>query len=1408
MVTVGPLIPSGHESELDIDRRRDYGNFSDVVPEAARAAGGASKIKLTPIEEQDIQKVSAGILFLDTRDGLPEDEVMSRAEARRDFLINKRRVLTKEMAPTYGPDVTLRDLAEQTDALERIQQEEAAWKDSITFGEQLDAGINQHFFTNAIARSIRRLHTSQIPDAAPFYYEDFRKEAEEGRPYDDRLWLQQAESEAELRERIDQLNARDENFKIMAAKGDGRALLAGVTSAGLDPTNLLMGVGIAKAFRLKGLSGAVGLERGSRAMTIAGTAGEAAAASVLTSTALEAMGENVTVNDHIIYLAGSIGAGAVFGRLMYAGVDMDERAAAQAMKLSNEALAVESRWYAQAQRNLGTGADKDALAAEVRRIMLDEYKQAQDIALAPVDDVNRWTPQVEQRKGAEAPSAEPVGPEQRVVPREGRLLKAAPEDAELVQRYREELLADAGARLSRGDRKALEAERRELENQLAKVPVIDETADILPRLKAENPRAPARRLKEMARAESERRTAESRKPLEEAIAKIDERLADNAGKRAAEADLSRLEQGLIPESLEARYLADAGALSPERAAAIAAEREAARAAQPKAAPAPKEPPANMLPQEVLDDVIARYNLDGPAGVPANEREVYRFSEGGLKPETITDDIERRMIAETIARAERMEKLDPVDEARLATFMARFPQLASTGLILLRSKNPVLRAFGMSVAESTTRASGNMRTAAIAKFQRLTVYRDSVLPEVDLAFKDWARANGYGIIERNLGTKAYSDFNRDLYRYRRAVERGNAPADVHPSIKRASDALDRGFNMARMDMQKVGTIGAARLGADSAGYMPRMWSTRWFVNANREQLNAVAQTISKQMQVNEGWDKEFADAFAARYMNHARERARGAVEAPANLYDDDAVPNLIKDVMRARGLSTEGEEAEKLLGRFSRGGATFTRKRVDMDETTKVRTESGEEFYLADVFENDLVKLYSGYIDRASGEVALAQYGIYGKQGIGLIERAAAFAGEVTPDEWNALSQIAGEMLGQPVRINGQISYSRGMQNLRMLASSSMLGGMGFTQVAELANAIGPLGLRSTLRMYKGLPGAIADIRAGRKSPLLEGFEFIGGEPGMEAHAVTRFMDTAGDIVPVGAEDLTVMGRALRVGANGTQIVSGHRAILAAQHRLVAEQIMLKAIRYIKNGGDDIALKEMGLSREVRERLLKDIDNVAKFDKDGNLTAVDPFAATDKEAMDILGKAVTRGTRQIIQGTFIGERGRWAHSELLKALFQFRTFPLVAMEKQLAHGMMAYGALATAGMIASGMAFAVPIYALRVAANSMGRENAEEYREKMLEPDMIARAAMNYTAKLGLWGDVLDATAAVAGGSVVGRQAPGGDLVDALPVASYVNRAARAVTEQDVADGLRSMPMGNVPGVVQAINLLDQVASEK
>jgi len=196
------------------------------------------------------------------------------------------------------------------------------------------------------------------------------------------------------------------------------------------------------------------------------------------------------------------------------------------------------------------------------------------------------------------------------------------------------------------------------------------------------------------------------------------------------------------------------------------------------------------------------------------------------------------------------------------------------------------------------------------------------------------------------------------------------------------------------------------------------------------------------------------------------------------------------------------------------------------------------------------------------------------------------------------------------------------------------------------------------------------------------------------------------------------------------------------------------------------------------------------------------------------QAVNRGSKQIIQGSYIGETGKWAHNDLLRVLTQFRTFSLVSMEKQWTRQMAMKGGLKTFGLLLGAMSFAMPIHLARIYANSVGRTDREEYIEDQLNPMLFGRAVLNYASLSGMASDMLDVGAALtsmtegvtgleSGLDMTGvRGLSDGDIGAIIPGAGYANSVLRGLTSGDPAALLRTLPGGNVPFAVPLINAIN------
>lgn len=803
-------------------------------------------------------------------------------------------------------------------------------------------------------------------------------------------------------------------------------------------------------------------------------------------------------------------------------------------------------------------------------------------------------------------------------------------------------------------------------------------------------------------------------------------------------------------------------------------------------------------------------------------------------EGITDPAEQRIAAEMAERANEIDRVAAAngsyDKGLEGIFLRHLGKegLESDALTLLRSKSPMLRAMGVQLLESTTGAGGRKPSAAISMVLRERDYMGRMV-EYDQQFDLWRKSAGIGKASALMGPDARARFDREVFREVHArADAGYVPSRNVPVV-RAADAAEAGFDQMRMEMQFVKTLGNERLGDASRGYLPHRIDAAKLTEmqrSNKAQFQQVVNVMAKQFQtmneysyvnkagetITKNFDAAFSKTLAARYLDEAIGRSRGSNYIPANLHSSEGA-SIVEDAVKAMSGIDDLEKAA-ILGRYSRGGPSFTKGRLNMDLSADI----GGGMQLGDLFVQDMLTLYRGYARRAAGEVSLAQYGIMGKKGLQMARMIADKQGAEIK-ELKALERVSSEFLGEAW---SKGDYDNTFRNLRSITSAVRLGGMGFTQLGELGNAIPHVGVRAVLSNLLGANRLRKEVqgyaKGGRpKNVILQSFDETNGFIGGDSYAMTRIFDqpTAG-VEMYDQASITLMDKLVRGGAHMTSVFSGFRIIHAVQVRGMSEEIVKKAIRYIHLDKESKALADMGLSDDLRAALKANMADIAKFDRKGNLTELDLFAGEKLSPAHIheLAQVVERGAGQIIQRTYIGETGKWAHSEFLQFLFQFRGFGITSIEKQYGRQRANHGAIRAAAIMFGSMAFAFPIHLARVNVQAAGLSAAE--REKFFEERTnvaaMTRALMNYTSVSGLLPDMLDITTAFGNkvGLVsddyakdVGVRGRQGSVSGLVPGVGVVDDAYRATLGGQFDKIPKLLPGANLPFVTPILNGLTQ-----
>jgi hypothetical protein len=793
---------------------------------------------------------------------------------------------------------------------------------------------------------------------------------------------------------------------------------------------------------------------------------------------------------------------------------------------------------------------------------------------------------------------------------------------------------------------------------------------------------------------------------------------------------------------------------------------------------------------------------------------------GLSTLPVATDADRatvKQLTELHRRAEEWAVKNPMD----AEYTRRVQNLAdnnvfnvaSAGLIMLKSDSPLVRMIASELLEDASGVQkGRRDTAAIAKFLTERAIMGNALNDYENAYSFWKKGKkDAGLWDDMVGGKYKAEFDKAVASEIEARRISKQPVTTDANVKAAADVLEAGYTRAANQQRKAKTLGWASLPESSVGYMPHKMSPRAVMALTNSQQQVLHSALTDQFVTIEGWDASFADELASKYMKRIRDRAAGDYSSTVGGNTSGAA-DIVQDALIAMNLSSK--EIKAHMANYTKGAANFTKSRIDLDLNRVYDTEDGP-FRLLDIFETNHTELLRAQAGRVSGEVALAKYGVYGKPGLQLLRDAMRYGQDgkkASMRDLESFDQIAAEFMNEPFGTQGGKLLERAMAANTLVR----MGGIVFNQLAETVNGVFHVGALRTAESVASIPRLRSEIKAlargeAVENPIIGSIELVGGaEFGTDSYKFVMPYDSPDHAYPTyGKDTLTVTDRLLRGGNHLQSKLSGWRMIHSAQQRGMAEQIVHKMMRYVRTGGDDVALRDFGITPEVQAYLRENLDKIATFDGD-RLVRFEADKLPDSPMRDQVIQSVWRGTQQIIQGTFIGERGKWAHDGFLKLLTQFRSFSITSMEKQWGRQRNQRGGYAAFGMAMGAMSMVWPIYAARVYANSIGRPDQEEYIDKQLTPQNVARASLNYIAMSGLAGDFIDTLTAVAPDSVkeatgfnpMGSTGKEADLVGnyVLPAAGLANDAFKWLqSPTEIQDAAKILPLSRLPYLVPLMN---------
>lgn len=721
-------------------------------------------------------------------------------------------------------------------------------------------------------------------------------------------------------------------------------------------------------------------------------------------------------------------------------------------------------------------------------------------------------------------------------------------------------------------------------------------------------------------------------------------------------------------------------------------------------------------------------------------------------------------------------------------------MMSSGLIMRMSSNPVVRQYAQLLTEDASGLGGRrVKNAAIMKANHQTFILGNIVRENEMAFNQWASRNGFDIKDR-LSLKVREQFNRELSVEMNNTVQGNP---VNPLFKEIIDSYSALYERINQTSGRLHS-GLKLDPIKTYGFRPLKINQEALKGLDEAQRSTVKGIIVDHL-VSKGIGPE-----------HASKVTEGFLSGRVDVEAIDPSMRFVSSDFDPETWTIDGTyRSVKAQEKFDKHQIT-----ANMFSNLDVTMRIDDSLSLGDVLDNNHLNLARQYAERMSGLAGLNDVGIvHPKLLDAYIEAAHRGTGEykALPRELKAMEQVKAEIMGKRPDFADDIPF---LNNLGTFMSSVQLGGASFSQAAEMANITSHYGVDAAFKMYPEVKGMVDDIRSIHKGgklksdSLLKGLEEESGVlHGVDGYTNSTFFDQAGVNGDQALSYTSQMESVVRGAAYVNMKINGMRLLGATQSRVTANLISDYALTAAFKGGLDVkkmsSLKDAGFD----EGLLNRIKSEAKYKIDGDSIDMD-WSSLSKETLEDFNVAVTRGTKQVIQGDLVGERGAWVHSSLWRAAMLYRRFPIVAIEKQMIR-QGERGNVFLAAALAQSFALGSVFYASRVYLNSIGRDDAEEYRKKLLDPETFPLMVMNYMGQLGMLPDIFGTVKDAFWGDEFGRSglvgnsfAPGvGFANDAFNALQLPKMMIEGDNEKAMKTARRILPLGKVPGIVQGLNFI-------
>jgi len=654
----------------------------------------------------------------------------------------------------------------------------------------------------------------------------------------------------------------------------------------------------------------------------------------------------------------------------------------------------------------------------------------------------------------------------------------------------------------------------------------------------------------------------------------------------------------------------------------------------------------------------------------------------------------------------------------------------------RDKNPYIRWLGWAGVEDAVGRKGTdlNPVAASERASRITKVAEAKWGRAsNIEFRNWRKERGYNYWDGKRPS-VRQEFLEEVVDH---IEHGTS---TNPAVQRSAKAWSEAIGDVHEAARRAGVKGFDEF-QHRADYVPHIMSASrmrtWVARMGNDGLvrELVADGIRR---AQPELEDKLVTKLSDKYVRSVRERQAGVREQFSISGDNRA---LLRELLEDVGM--DEDEIDNILttvaGKETDAGRTGrAKRRVLMDtsaskEVTYTDPDTGQlvtrEVKLSELMDRNAESLLQGYVRSVGGLASIAQRTkgtsrhITSRRDWEKVLNEAKkwedYYGNRNPNEAarkvKMLEDTYKMMTGQPIEdplnpITRTLRRSRDWNVVRLMNQ------VFFAQAVEFGGAMAHGGLRAMVQQMPVLKDIFRRAQTGELSnQLLDELEaWVGmGTDWIRNTHLGRF-DDASDFGP---EYFTAFDHTLNQMKRVTSAPM-HTLLGFQQRSLMA--VMSQKMANLAHGARmskslQRRLEFLGLGERERQLVFDNIKAHADTTTSGltgrNLNTLN-LENWDPDARDLFSNAMFRTTRRIIQENDIGMLPMFMHKEVGKTVFQFRSFIMGAHEAQLLHNLRHADFEAFSMVMLTTMIGAV-MHTMQTYANSVGREDAEEYRRERM-----------------------------------------------------------------------------------------------